>query len=58
MDMEKIMYFMLICLWGMGIIGGFGSTLYCKAWPCAVGVIVVGLMSWDAVKECARKLMD
>ena len=56
--MKKVLYFVLICLWGIGIVGGFCSTISCKAYPCAVGVIVAGLMSWDNVKELARKLME
>lgn len=57
-DMKKILYFLVIVLWAMGVIGGFGSTLYCKAWPCAVGMVLVALMSWDNVKETAKRLME
>ena len=56
--MKKLMYFFLICLWGLGIVGGLGSAIYCHAWPCAAGMIVVGLMSWDNVVGCGRKLME
>lgn len=56
--MKKILYFLVIVLWAMGVIGGFGSTLYCKAWPCAVGMVLLALMSWDNVKETAKRLME
>ena len=54
--MKKIGYFLMICLYALGVIGGFGSSLYCGAYPCAAGVVAVAWMAWPKVKEYFIKL--
>lgn len=54
--MKKIGYFAMICLYVMGVIGGFGYTTYCGAYPCAAGVVAVAWMAWPKVKEYFIKL--
>ena len=55
--MKKIYYFLMICGTVAGIIGGIGYTLFCKAYPLAVGLVMAGWMAWPKVKEYANKLM-
>jgi hypothetical protein len=58
MEWKKIGYFALIVLWAMGVVGGVLTTIYCEVWPCVAGVVVAGLLSWDNVREMARRLTD
>ena len=52
--MKKIGYFAMICLYALGVIGGFGYT--CGAYPCAAGVVALAWMAWPRVKEYFIKL--
>ena len=60
-DMEtkkKILSFLLMCLWALGAVGGFCSALYCGAWPCAVGAVVVAWMSWPKLTDLVKNLTE
>ena len=48
----------MICLYIIGVIGGIGYTIYGGAYPCAVGVLALGWMSWPKVKEYYNLLME
>ena len=39
--MKKIISFIMVCLYALGVIGGIGSAIYADAWPCAIGVATV-----------------
>ena len=56
--MKNLVAFVMIVLWAFGVIGGFGATIYCKAYPCAVGMLAVAWMSWPVVKGYAKRLMS
>jgi uncharacterized membrane protein len=56
--MKKILYFVLLFLWAMGILGGIGYSIYGGAWPIAVGVVVAGVLSWPKVKSLYNKLNE
>ena len=56
--MKKILYFVLLFLWAMGILGGIGYAIYGGAWPIAVGVAVAGFFSWPTVKSLYNKLNE
>ena len=55
---KKIMSFVLICLWVLGVIGGFCSAWYCRAYPCAVGVLAVAWLSWPKVTDLVKNLTE
>lgn len=56
--MKKIIYFLAICAYALGVIGGIGYALYNEAWPIAVGVAVVGYMAFPKLKEYVKALMS
>jgi hypothetical protein len=58
MDMKKVLSFVLLFLWGMGIVGGIGYSIYGGAWPIAVGVAVAAWLSWPKVTELFHNLTD
>ena len=55
--MKKLYYFMMMCLWALGTIGGLGWSIYSKGYVIAVGVAATGFMAWTKVKEYVTKLM-
>jgi uncharacterized membrane protein len=55
-EMKKIGYFVMLCLWVLGVLGGIGWSLYSGGYVIAVGVAVTGWMAWPKVKEYFTKL--
>ena len=55
--MKKIGYLLLLCLCAMGAIGGVGYSLYCGAYPIAVGVVVLAYSAFPKVKEYYNKII-
>lgn len=58
MDLKKVLSFVLLFLWAMGIAGGIGYSIYGGAWPIAVGVAVAAWLSWPKVTELFHNLTD
>jgi hypothetical protein len=58
MDLKKVLSFVLLFLWAMGIVGGIGYSIYGGAWPIAVGVAVAAWLSWPKVTELFHNLTD
>ena len=58
MDLKKVLSFVLLFLWAMGIVGGVGCSFYCYAYPCAIGVAVAAWLSWPKVTELFHNLTD
>ena len=58
MDLKKVLSFVLLFLWAMGIVGGIGYSIYGGAWPIAVGVVVTAWLSWPKVTELFHNLTD
>ena len=59
--MEKykgFIYFLLICLYVLGTIGGIGYTLYNKAYVIAVGVAAVAAMAFPYIKGKFKKMVE
>ena len=56
MDLKKVLSFVLLFLWAMGIVGGIGYSIYGGAWPIAVGVAVAAWLSWPKVTELFHNL--
>ena len=49
--MKKIGYFLLLILCVIGCIGGIGYSIYCGAWPVAIGVAVLAYTAWPKFRE-------
>lgn len=56
--MKLLFSFVMIVLWCFGVIGGFGSAIYCRAWPSVVGMVAVAFMSWPVLKEYINVLVS
>ena len=54
--MEKIGYFIMLCLWVLGVLGGIGWSLYSGGYVIAIGVAATGWMAWPKVQEYFAKL--
>ena len=55
--MKKIYYFIMLCLWILGVAGGIGYALYAGSCPIAIGIAATGFMAWPTVKMYFTKLM-
>ena len=55
--MKKIYYFIMICLWVLGVVGGIGYSLFCSAWAIAIGVAATGYMAVPTIKEYFNNLV-
>ena len=56
--MKKIISFLMICLYALGVIGGIGSAIFADAWPCAIGVVALAVMAWPQLKAYFNYLKE
>lgn len=56
--MEKIMYFLLMCLYVLGTIGGIGYACYNHAYMIAAGVAAVAVMAFPRFVFFYEKLTE
>lgn len=56
--MRKIIYFVLMCLYILGAIGGVGYALYNHAYLIAIGVVVVAAMAFPYIKGVFKKMVE
>lgn len=49
--MKKVFNIVMMALWVLGTIGGFGYACYSEAYLIAVGCAACGYMAWPTVKE-------
>lgn len=49
--MKKFINFLLLCFSVVGAIGGFGYSIFCGAYPVAVGVVVLTYSAWPMLKK-------
>lgn len=56
--MKKIISFLLVCAYILGVLGALGYTLYSGAFLIAVCVVVVAWMAWPQFVEQFLKLTD
>ena len=56
--MKQFFYFIMICLYILGTIGGIGWVLYSQGYVIAVGVVAVAVMAWPKVKEYYKNLTE
>ena len=55
---QKIFYFVMICLYVLGSIGGIGWVCYHGAagYPIGIGIAATVFMAWPKAKEYFTKL--
>lgn len=56
--MNKIMYFLILVLAAVGIIGGIGYTIYDKVYVISTGLVVAAIMAWPKFYDYYKKLLD
>jgi len=49
---------LLICLWAIGFIGGFGYCLSIKEVVVAIAVLVLGGMAFPTVQKCFDEMKN
>ena len=55
--MKKIYYFIMICLYALGVLGGLGWTLQSGGYAIAIGEVAVAWMAWPKVREFVNKII-
>ena len=56
--MRKIIYFVLMCLYILGAIGGVGYAMFNHAYLIAIGVVVVAAMALPQVVKYYKMLTE
>ena len=56
--MKQIGYFLGLCGWVLGAIGGTGYALYCHAYLIGAAVVYLAALSFPKVREFFRKLTE
>ena len=56
--MNKALLFFLLCLAIIGIVGGIGYTLWCRAYPIAMGVAATGYLAWPGIVKRYKELTE
>ena len=56
--MKAFPYFIMLALAVFGLIGGIGYTIWCGAYPIAIGVAALGWMAWPKAVEYYNHLFD
>ena len=54
---KEIISFILLTLYFMGTIGGFGYAVYSDAKVISVAVLVLAGMAWPTAKNCLDNLL-
>ena len=49
--LKKFVCFIIIVLYALGAIGGFGFALYGGSVPCAIGVVVLALLAFPTAQR-------
>ena len=56
--MKKLFNFLLLAFSIMGIIGGIGYTLWCEAYPIAIGIAATGYLAYPNIIKCYKELTE
>lgn len=56
--MKKLINFLLLAFSIMGIIGGIGYTLWCGAYPIAIGIAATGYLAYPNIVKCYKELTE
>ena len=55
---KEIISFILLALYFMGAIGGFGYAIYGNAKTISVAVLVLAGMAWPTARQCFKNLFE
>ena len=55
---KEIISFILLVLYFMGTIGGFGYAVYSDAKVISVAVLVLAGMAWPTARKCFKNLFE
>jgi hypothetical protein len=56
--MKKAFYFLMLLLYVLGIVGGFGYLVYYGQYVICAGIAGCGYMGWFKAKEYLKKLTE
>lgn len=54
--MKKLLYFFVLALALLGIIGGIGYTIWQKAYVIAIGIAALTFLAWPKIREYFKLL--
>lgn len=55
---KKLGYFLALCAYVLGAIGGFGCAMYIRSYAIAVAVVVLAVMAFPTAKKLLDKMME
>lgn len=55
---KKFFYFIMICLYVLGFVGGFGYLVFYGQYVIGVGILACGYMGLFKFQEYVKKLME
>ena len=55
---KEIISFILLLLYFMGAIGGFGYAVYSDAKVISVAVLVLAGMAWPTARQCFKNMFE
>lgn len=56
MIMKKVLYFILLCMAVVGILGGIGYTAYYGVYPIAICLLASGYVCYPGIKDLFNEL--
>lgn len=56
--MIKVLYLLLLFLAVIGIVGGFGYTIYVGAYVISVGLVAAGYVAYPGIKDLFKQLSN
>ena len=56
--MIKIVYFLVLTLYLLGVIGGIGYTVYTNAYVITLGIVVTSYLAFPKAKELFKKMLQ
>ena len=55
---KEIISFLILALYILGAIGGFGYAMYSDAKLIAVAVVALAVMAWPTARQCFKNLFE
>lgn len=56
--MKKVLIFLGLCLYILGVFGGIGYALYGGSYPIALGIVVLSCIGFPTVKKWWKILSE
>ena len=53
---KEIISFIILALYILGSIGGFGYSIYSEAYLISIAVLALAVMAWPTAKKCFKEL--